>query len=143
MAIDSIIANALVKSPSRREKVYCDKWIHEGTCAFTQMGCKYKHVMPTDKATQMSLGLNHGFPTWYRRANHDLLNSVPSAGTIQPAATAVTTGHSTHETSRARIDENWRGGSARGHCNDNKSGGGVNGKTSSKTHAGTPSESLI
>lgn len=32
------------------------------------MGCKYKHEMPTDKTTQLSLGLNHGFPNWYRRA---------------------------------------------------------------------------
>lgn len=32
------------------------------------MGCKYKHEMPSDKATQMSLGLNHGYPSWYRRA---------------------------------------------------------------------------
>lgn len=31
------------------------------------MGCKYKHEMPSDKATQMSLGLNHGYPSWYRR----------------------------------------------------------------------------
>jgi hypothetical protein len=38
--------------------------------AFTQVGCKYKHEMPTDKATQLSLGLSHGFPNWYRRA-HD------------------------------------------------------------------------
>jgi hypothetical protein len=32
------------------------------------MGCKYKHEMPMDKETQMSLGLNHGLPNWYRRA---------------------------------------------------------------------------
>ncbi|KAE9377940.1 hypothetical protein N431DRAFT_554254 [Stipitochalara longipes BDJ] len=51
----------------RREKIYCDKWIHEGTCAFTQMGCKYRHEMPMDRETQLSLGLNHGLPNWYRR----------------------------------------------------------------------------
>lgn len=58
----------MVSPPRRREKIYCDKWIHEGVCAFTQMGCKYKHEMPMDKATQISLGLNHGIPNWYRRA---------------------------------------------------------------------------
>ena len=54
--------------PPRREKIYCDKWIHEGVCAFTQVGCKYKHEMPFDRATQLTLGLNHGIPHWYRRA---------------------------------------------------------------------------
>lgn len=76
MHIDSIVAHSTRSAPSnsvsppprRREKIYCDKWIHEGVCAFTQMGCKYKHEMPTDKATQLSLGLNHGLPNWYRRA---------------------------------------------------------------------------
>ncbi|KAH8776029.1 hypothetical protein F5882DRAFT_503368 [Hyaloscypha sp. PMI_1271] len=24
-------------------------WIHEGTCALTQMGCKYRHEMPMDR----------------------------------------------------------------------------------------------
>ncbi|CAD6500655.1 BgTH12-06364 [Blumeria graminis f. sp. triticale] len=52
----------------RRQKIYCDKWVHEGVCAFTQVGCKFKHEMPNDKATQISLGLNHGYPNWYRRA---------------------------------------------------------------------------
>ncbi|KAJ4396262.1 hypothetical protein N0V93_000481 [Gnomoniopsis smithogilvyi] len=51
----------------RREKVYCDKWIHDGTCAFTQQGCKFKHEMPMDKETQQSLGLFHGLPAWYRK----------------------------------------------------------------------------
>jgi hypothetical protein len=71
--------------PPRREKIYCDKWIQEGVGAFTQMGCKYKHTMPTDKATQMSLGLNHGVPNWYRRAY-----AVPpfSPGSQAPAALA-------------------------------------------------------
>ena len=30
----------------RREKIYCDKWIHEGVCAFNHLGCKYKHEIP-------------------------------------------------------------------------------------------------
>jgi hypothetical protein len=56
---------SMTSAPARREKIYCDKWVHEGTCALTQVGCKYKHEMPTDKATQLSLGLSHGFPKWY------------------------------------------------------------------------------
>jgi hypothetical protein len=42
-------------------------WIHEGTCALTQMGCKYRHEMPMDRETQLSLNLNHGLPNRYRR----------------------------------------------------------------------------
>ncbi|CZT41248.1 uncharacterized protein RSE6_00969 [Rhynchosporium secalis] len=71
--------NAIVQSSSnaptparRREKVYCDKWIHEGTCAFTQLGCKYLHRMPMDRETQMTLGLNNGPPAWYRRTEEYL-----------------------------------------------------------------------
>ncbi|KAH8821073.1 hypothetical protein F5884DRAFT_766477 [Xylogone sp. PMI_703] len=52
---------------SRKKKVYCDKWVHEGVCAFTQQGCKYKHEMPMDRATQLELGLNNGLPFWWRR----------------------------------------------------------------------------
>lgn len=67
--IDSIVQSSTISPPARRrEKIFCDKWIHEGVCAFTQMGCKYKHEMPLDKATQLTLGLNHGIPSWYRRA---------------------------------------------------------------------------
>ncbi|KAL2017006.1 hypothetical protein VTK56DRAFT_2687 [Thermocarpiscus australiensis] len=57
---------------ARREKVYCDKWVHEGVCAFTQQGCKYKHEMPLDTATQHALGLFHGLPAWYKRAQAEL-----------------------------------------------------------------------
>src|ERR1700712_1592299 len=80
MTIDSIVANSPAGTPTlfrRREKIYCDKWIHEGNCAFTQLGCKYKHEMPMDKATQMSLGLNHGLPSWYKRANGVQLRTEP------------------------------------------------------------------
>jgi hypothetical protein len=73
------MGNGRMSLPPRREKIYCDNWIHEGVCAFTQMGCKYKHVMPTDKATQMSLGVNHGFPSWYCRAYHSHSNPQPTA----------------------------------------------------------------
>ncbi|KKY32419.1 putative c-x8-c-x5-c-x3-h type zinc finger protein [Diaporthe ampelina] len=52
---------------ARREKIYCDKWIHDGTCAFTQQGCKYKHEMPHDRETQEKLGLFHGYPGWWKK----------------------------------------------------------------------------
>lgn len=68
--IDKIINTRPKESaatPQRRKKVYCDKWVHEGICAFTQIGCKFKHEMPTDKETQIAVGLNHGFPNWYLR----------------------------------------------------------------------------
>lgn len=54
-------------TPARREKIYCDKWVHDGVCAFAQQGCKYKHEMPLDVPTQRSLGLFHGLPAWWKR----------------------------------------------------------------------------
>lgn len=56
----------------RRTKIYCDKWVHEGVCAFTQQGCKYKHEMPSDKLTQHQLGLFHGYPQWWKKHQADL-----------------------------------------------------------------------
>ncbi|KAI3322461.1 hypothetical protein HD806DRAFT_545157 [Xylariaceae sp. AK1471] len=56
----------------RRPKIYCDKWVHEGVCAFTQQGCKYKHEMPSDKVTQHQLGLFHGYPQWWKKHQSDL-----------------------------------------------------------------------
>ncbi|KAI0012330.1 hypothetical protein F4779DRAFT_634270 [Xylariaceae sp. FL0662B] len=56
----------------RRPKIYCDKWVHEGVCAFTQQGCKYKHEMPYDKVTQHQLGLFHGFPAWWKKHQAEL-----------------------------------------------------------------------
>ncbi|KAE8445336.1 hypothetical protein EG329_013574 [Mollisiaceae sp. DMI_Dod_QoI] len=105
MHIDSIVAHSTHSAPSnsvsppprRREKIYCDKWIHEGVCAFTQMGCKYKHEMPTDKATQLSLGLNHGLPNWYRRAYAVNLNPEPHS----PPAISSPSHH-------ARAEGSWR-----------------------------------
>lgn len=66
--------------PQRRVKIYCDKWVHEGICAFTQQGCKYKHEMPQDKATQHSLGLFHGLPAWWKKQQGELARSVPPSG---------------------------------------------------------------
>ncbi|KAK7976180.1 MFS general substrate transporter [Apiospora arundinis] len=58
--------------PQRRPKIYCDKWVHEGVCAFTQQGCKYKHEMPFDKLTQHQLGLFHGLPAWWKKHQAEL-----------------------------------------------------------------------
>ncbi|KAJ3564159.1 hypothetical protein NPX13_g7942 [Xylaria arbuscula] len=56
----------------RQSKIYCDKWVHEGVCAFTQRGCKYKHEMPSDKLTQHQLGLFQGYPHWWKKHQADL-----------------------------------------------------------------------
>ncbi|KAL6700723.1 hypothetical protein J3F84DRAFT_344237 [Trichoderma pleuroticola] len=68
--IDRIVAT----SPSipKKNKVYCDMWIHEGRCAFTQTGCKFKHEMPLDEASQKALGLFQGLPAWYRKQQEEL-----------------------------------------------------------------------
>lgn len=55
----------------KRSKIYCDKWIHEGVCAFTQQGCKFKHEMPADEQTQRSLGLFQGLPGWWRKRQEE------------------------------------------------------------------------
>lgn len=62
----------LVVLPARRHKVYCDKWIHEGVCAFTQQGCRFNHEMPLDEPTQRALGLFQGLPGWWRRRHDEL-----------------------------------------------------------------------
>ncbi|KXJ90822.1 hypothetical protein Micbo1qcDRAFT_204879 [Microdochium bolleyi] len=69
-------------SRNKRLKIYCDKWVHEGVCAFTQQGCKFKHEMPLDRATQHQLGLFHGLPAWWKKqqaeaAKHDPRHAHP------------------------------------------------------------------
>lgn len=66
--------------PTRRPKIYCDKWVHEGVCAFTQQGCKYKHEMPLDKVTQHQLGLFHGLPAWWKKHQAELARQREPAG---------------------------------------------------------------
>lgn len=68
------------QQPQRRPKIYCDKWVHEGVCAFTQQGCKYKHEMPFDKVTQHQLGLFHGFPAWWKKHQADLSRQRDGGG---------------------------------------------------------------
>ncbi|KFX93001.1 hypothetical protein V490_05042, partial [Pseudogymnoascus sp. VKM F-3557] len=62
----------------RKDKVYCDKWVHEGVCAFSQQGCRYKHEMPLDVATQHTLGLFQGLPMWYKK-EHSVELRTPRA----------------------------------------------------------------
>lgn len=47
-------------------KTHC-KWIHDGSCAFQERGCKYKHEIPLDKESQHRVGLSGGLPQWIRR----------------------------------------------------------------------------
>ncbi|KAI1416091.1 hypothetical protein F5Y13DRAFT_206109 [Hypoxylon sp. FL1857] len=70
------------QQPQRRPKIYCDKWVHEGVCAFTQQGCKYKHEMPFDKVTQHQLGLFHGFPAWWKKHQADLSRQRDGPGPV-------------------------------------------------------------
>ncbi|KAK0384959.1 hypothetical protein NLU13_7437 [Sarocladium strictum] len=84
--IDNIVGGTPPKS--RRDKIYCDKWVHEGICAFAQQGCRYKHEMPQDKETQYKLGLYQGFPAWWRKqqgelAQHEAAGSPKTASTCR------------------------------------------------------------
>ncbi len=76
----------MVPRSSKKSKVFCDKWVHEGICAFTQQGCKFKHEMPHDRATQKSLGLFHGYPNWYKRWQLDQHQAAQQAQMQAPAA---------------------------------------------------------
>ncbi|KAI9899977.1 hypothetical protein N3K66_004239 [Trichothecium roseum] len=50
----------------KKGKLYCDHWVHTGDCRFMQQGCRFKHEMPKDKATQELLGLTRGLPRWWK-----------------------------------------------------------------------------
>ncbi|KAG8158496.1 hypothetical protein KVR01_011618 [Diaporthe batatas] len=128
-------------SSGRREKVYCDKWIHDGTCAFTQQGCKFKHEMPHDRETQEKLGLFHGYPTWWKKAAMDLQRplaiddrpvSLNSGRAMFPALTASTSMGS--GLSNAVVSSNWRTGPGPVGGGD---AGGVNRSPSSPTPMGS------
>ncbi|KAM0254723.1 hypothetical protein ACHAQJ_006504 [Trichoderma viride] len=67
--IDRIVAT--IPSTPKRNKVYCDMWIHEGRCAFTQTGCKFKHEMPLDEESQKALGLFQGLPAWFKKQQEE------------------------------------------------------------------------
>ncbi|EPE09903.1 c-x8-c-x5-c-x3-h type zinc finger protein [Ophiostoma piceae UAMH 11346] len=63
----SAFSHSFGQRPGKKNKIYCSKWVHDGTCAFTQQGCKYKHEMPHDTKTQRDLGLFQGYPAWYKK----------------------------------------------------------------------------
>lgn len=51
--------------PDPSKKEYCTHWIKTGECAFTSIGCKFKHEMPTvDKLRE--LGFSQGMPKWWK-----------------------------------------------------------------------------
>lgn len=90
--IDCIVATS--PKLNRKVKVYCDKWIHEGVCAFTQQGCKFKHEMPQDEATQRSLGLFHGFPAWWKKRmeeQNSLRRALDAPPPPQPSSSSPAT----------------------------------------------------
>jgi hypothetical protein len=45
--------------------VYCTHWIRTGECAFTSVGCKYKHEMPHVEKLR-ELGFTLGTPKWFQ-----------------------------------------------------------------------------
>lgn len=61
---------------NKREKVYCTHWIHYGECDYTQVGCKYKHVMP-DRDGLRKLGFKD-VPKWWQRVNRQRRNAIVS-----------------------------------------------------------------
>ncbi|KAL8358600.1 hypothetical protein RB598_003048 [Gaeumannomyces tritici] len=98
--IDDIVASQ-PETKKKKVKVFCDKWVHDGVCAFTQQGCRYKHEMPYDRATQVSLGLFQGFPSWWRRHQAELqqIASPPQgAGAIMGAQEVVVGGGGSEQT---------------------------------------------
>ncbi|APA12225.1 hypothetical protein SS1G_10780 [Sclerotinia sclerotiorum 1980 UF-70] len=135
LAIDSIVAsavappmsvppakNAMVPMGGRTGvKIYCDKWVHEGTCAFTQVGCKFKHEMPMDKATQLLVGLNHGLPNWYRNQQNASASSGSGTAQIEASGTTPTNGTS-------RTSQSWRRKEATSFSLPTSAQGGTNGR---------------
>ncbi|KAK4153175.1 hypothetical protein C8A00DRAFT_34117 [Chaetomidium leptoderma] len=63
-ASDDAIQRRIDHIVAASSKVYYDYWVHKGRCSFTQRGCKFKHEMPPDTATQRNLGLFTGYPPW-------------------------------------------------------------------------------
>ncbi|KIW54037.1 hypothetical protein PV05_06429 [Exophiala xenobiotica] len=52
--------------PLTGKKVYCSYWLRKGECDFAQQGCIYKHEMPTDLETLLTVGFTD-IPLWYRQ----------------------------------------------------------------------------
>ncbi|KAK3327299.1 hypothetical protein B0T19DRAFT_400184 [Cercophora scortea] len=117
--IDSIVASS--PQQPKRVKVYCDKWVHEGTCAFTQQGCRFKHEMPHDRVTQQALGLFHGLPAWWKKQQAELARQQRDLGDVsnQPVALVSNNNNNTNNTVPANEQQqqrNHRERSASGHA---------------------------
>ncbi|KAI6783544.1 uncharacterized protein J7T54_005573 [Emericellopsis cladophorae] len=70
---------------TKKTKIYCDKWIHEGICAFEQQGCRFKHEMPQDKDILQSLGLYNGVPPiWWRKHQAEKNRRSPGSAGHKP-----------------------------------------------------------
>ena len=66
------------------KKKYCINWIWRGECAYTQVGCRYKHEIPLDKETQEKIGMR-GIPEWFKESPHwgPWLQQVASAERLE------------------------------------------------------------
>ncbi|KAF1941297.1 hypothetical protein EJ02DRAFT_348031, partial [Clathrospora elynae] len=51
--------------PDPSKKEFCTHWIKTGECAFTSVGCKYKHEMPPVERLR-ELGFTQGLPKWWK-----------------------------------------------------------------------------
>ncbi|KAL2202746.1 hypothetical protein CC79DRAFT_1372901 [Sarocladium strictum] len=89
--IDNITGNA-PSSKKKRDKIYCDKWVHDGVCAFAQQGCRYKHEMPMDKETQHMMGLYQGLPAWWRKLQGEIPQTEMKGESTSPASPEHPTG---------------------------------------------------
>lgn len=131
--IDTIVASSPAPEAQKRQKIYCDKWIHEGVCAFTQQGCKYKHEMPLDKDTQESLGLFQGLPIWWRKHQGEITSDQQSHVMDSPPAAPAGRARAITNTGRGgfggtnRVRNNtWRSqGQGRGPSGSVSSGSGA------------------
>ncbi|KAL9476609.1 hypothetical protein ACSS6W_006450 [Trichoderma asperelloides] len=90
--IDRIVATG--PNVHKRNKIYCDMWIHEGRCAFTQTGCKFKHEMPLDEESQRALGLFQGLPTWFKKQQEESAMRTALQSSSSSSETSPTTSSS-------------------------------------------------
>lgn len=70
------------EAAARREKIYCDKWIRDGTCAFTQYGqrCPQGHIA----SIRHSQNPNRSWPRWGHPHGQRLLRQQASPGWPSP-----------------------------------------------------------
>jgi hypothetical protein len=88
-------------SPNIPRKVYCQHWIHHGTCNYNQTGCKFKHEIPPREHWD-AVGLKE-LPQWYRdqqSKHHRVLVDTTTDNNNtkdQPAAKATPLGRGLEE----------------------------------------------